>query len=123
MKLKKIKKYKFILLKIFVLQQKNKLKFNILLKQSELMLLVFLWKTGYILGFTFLSSGFYTLFLKKQFKQFSINFLEHKLNSKNLYIYNKYAIVGTNIIICDKGLQSSNYFGNNIGGFLLCNIF
>ena len=87
------------------------------------MLLVFLWKAGYILGFTSLSSGFYTLFLKKQFKQFSINFLENKLNSKKLNLYNRYAIVGTNIIISNKGLQSSNYFGKDIGGFLLCNIF
>jgi hypothetical protein len=42
MKLKKIKTSKLLLLKIFILQQKNRLSFNIRLKRTDLALLSFL---------------------------------------------------------------------------------
>jgi hypothetical protein len=42
MKLKKLKTSKLLLLKIFILQQKNRLSFNIRLKRTDLALLSFL---------------------------------------------------------------------------------
>jgi hypothetical protein len=42
MKLKKFKTSKLLLLKIFILQQKNRLSFNIRLKRTDLALLSFL---------------------------------------------------------------------------------
>ena len=123
MLLKKFKTSKALLLKIFILQQKNKLNFNIKLKQSDLIILSFLWKNGYILGFTCLKLNIYTIFLKKQFKQFSIKFFESKLTYKELTRINQVSILKTPITLSSKGLNSNSFYNKNIGGFLLCNIF
>lgn len=123
MKLKKFKTSKIILLKIFVLQQKNRLSFNLELKQADLTLLSFLWKNGYILGFTCLSASIYTIFLKKQFKQFSIKFFESNLSNKTLRKRNQAPIIKTPIVLSHKGLLLNPLSNTNIGGFLLCYIF
>lgn len=123
MKLKKFKTSKILLLKIFVLQQKNRLSFNLKLKQADLALLSFLWKNGYILGFTCLRINIYMIFLKKQFKQFSINFFESTLSNKLLRRRNQTPIVKTPIVISNKGVFLNSLFNKNIGGFLLCYIF
>lgn len=123
MRLKKYKFIKFILLKIFVLQQKNKLNFNIKLKTQELATLIFLWKNGYILGFTSLNSHFYSIFLKKQFKQFSIQFFEFSVKSYSSKLSRQSTIISTSLLFSHKGLEVSNIFSKNIGGFLLCSIF
>ena len=123
MKLKKLKSTKILLLKLFVLQQKNKLNFNIALKQGELLLLIFLWKSGYILGFSCWYQNVYTIFLKKQFKQFSANFFECNLNSQTLYSHYGNHLVSTPVILSPNGLQFNKLFNKNIGGFLLCNLF
>ena len=122
MKLKKFKTSKILLLKIFVLQQKNRLSFNLKLKQADLALLSFLWKNGYILGFTCLRTNIYMIFLKKQFKQFSINFFESTLSNKLLRRRNQAPIVKTPIVISNKGVFLNSLFNKNIGCFLLCYI-
>jgi hypothetical protein len=123
MKLKKLKTSKLLLLKIFILQQKNRLSFNIRLKRTDLALLSFLWKNGYILGFTCLKATMYTIFLKKQFKQFSVNFFESKLNSKSLHKQNQTSMLKTPIVLSSRGLIFNSLYNKNIGGFLLCYIF
>lgn len=121
MKLKKFKASKLLLLKIFILQQKNRLSFNIKLKRTDLALLSFLWKNGYILGFTCLKATMYTIFLKKQFKQFSVTFFESKLNSKSLK--KQASMLKTPVVLSNKGLFLNSLYNQNIGGFLLCHIF
>jgi len=119
----KLKNNKILLLKLFVLQQKNKLFFNITLQQHELLLLISLWKSGYILGFTCRYKNVYTIFFKKQFKQFSIEFFEYKLNFQAICSYHKTNIVNSSVILSSKGINLSNLLFQSIGGFLLCNIF
>ncbi len=121
-KIKKFKTSKAILLKIFVLQQKNRLSFNIRLDFNNVVLLTFLWKHGYILGFTCLKSNIYTIFLKKQYKQFSVNFFEKKLQAQDLKSVNKSSSVETPIIYYTKGLKLNPLNHHNFGGFLLCSI-
>jgi len=123
MRLKKLKSNKILLLKLFVLQQRNKVSFNVTLQQYDLSLLISLWKSGYILGFTCIHKNIYTIFFKKQFKHFSIEYFERNLNSKALCSYYKAQIVNSPIILSKKGIQSGNLSYQSIGGFLLCNIF
>jgi hypothetical protein len=123
MRLKKFKASKSLLLKIFLLQQKNKLNLNIRLKQLDLPLLFFLWQSGYIVGFTCLKANYYTVFLKSQFKQFSIKFFESALSYKLLCKLNRAPITKTPLVLSDKGLLPAFSSNKNIGGFLLCDIF
>jgi len=121
--LKKIKHSKALLLKIFILQQKNKLRFDVRLKQLDLVFLSFLWENGFILGFCFKKLNVYTIFFKKQFKQFSIQFFEEKLKSKYFKIYNQASITSTPVVFSNNAFNQKNLLNKNVGGFLLCDIF
>ena len=123
MPLKKYRTVKALLLKIFIAQQKNKLALTIKLKLTDLMLLFFLWNMGYIIGFTSVNLNQYTIFFKKQFKQFSIRFFENKLSAKALSFYNHAATIKTQIVFSSKGLKTNKLYSHNLGGFLLCDIF
>lgn len=123
MRLKKYKAFKILLLKIFISQQKNNLQLTIKLKSGDLMLLFFLWSLGYIIGFTRVNFNFYTIFFKKQFKQFSVRFFETKVCSKTLFFYNHTSTIKTQVILSSKGLKTNSLYAQNIGGFLLCDIF
>lgn len=114
---------KILLLKIFLLQRKNYLNFNLLLKTNDLSLLVFLWQFGYILGFSCIKYNFYTIFLNKSLKQFSINFVEKKLNRRVLYSGCKWLTMGVPLMLTVNGFDIRQQFTSNLGGFLLCIIF
>ena len=93
-------------------------------EKKDLALLCFLWKNSYILGFTQLVSNTYTIFLKKHFKQFSVNFIERKLSYKKLSLYNTcVSFTKTPIILSSNGLLSPTLITKRIGGLLLCDIF
>jgi hypothetical protein len=123
MRLKKNKAAKVLLLKIFIAQQKNKLRLKLKLKPSNLRLLFLLWNLGYIIGFTRVALNYYTIFLKKQFKQFSIRFLENNLTSKMLSFYNYGSSIETQILISFRGLKASSLDYYTATGFLLCALF
>lgn len=123
-KIKKFKLIKSLLLKIFILQKKNRLSFNILLNKSSLSIIIFLWKAGFILGFTLLTEKTHTIFLKRQFKEFYIKFFELKTNYKWLCKFKQETpTISTNLIFSSKGLLLSLLPKNPIGGFFLCNIY
>jgi len=123
MRLKKYKTVKILLLKIFIAQQKNKLKLTIKLRVVDLTSLFFLWNMGYIVGFTRVGLNYYTVFLKKQFKQFSIKFFGNKVKATALSFNNYASTIKTRIIFSTKGLKANSLFSHNVGGFLLCDIF
>jgi len=123
MRLKKYKTVKILLLKIFIAQQKNNLRLTLKLRVIDLVSLFFLWNLGYIVGFTRVSLNYYTIFLKKQFKQFSIRFFDNKISSKVISFNNPASTIKTRILFSTKGLKSNNLCSYNVGGFLLCDIF
>lgn len=122
MRLKKYKQTKVLLLKIFIAQQKNKFDLKLKLRKIDLTFLCFLWKSGYILGFTCLIANMYNIFLKKHFKQYSIKFVTQCLNFKTVCLYKSFSIIKTPIIVSSKGLLSFGNYKKNIGGFLLCDL-
>ena len=123
MRLKKYKTVKILLLKIFIAQQKNKLRLTIKLRVVDLTSLFFLWSMGYIVGFTRVDLNYYTVFLKKQFKQFSIKFFGNKLSAKAISFTNYASTIKTRIVFSPKGLKANSLSSHNVGGLLLCDIF
>jgi len=103
--------------------KKNKLKLTIKLRVVDLTSLFFLWNMGYIVGFTRVGLNYYTVFLKKQFKQFSIKFFGNKVKATALSFNNYASTIKTRIIFSTKGLKANSLFSHNVGGFLLCDIF
>lgn len=87
---------KSILSKLAIASNNNKSTVVIKQKKNISNLLIFLWKEGYILGYTLKNKGYYIIYLKPIFvknialknKFYKNNYISHK-DSKNLFFLQK----------------------------------
>lgn len=122
MKLKRLKHIKVLLLNIFIAQQKNRSDLKIKLKKLDTLLLSFLWKNGYILGYSCLEWNWYHIFLKKHFKSYRLKFIGKKVNYKDIKSYQNSVIQKNYIIASNLGFINYNCKFMKNGGLLLFNI-
>jgi len=122
-----IRQVKNIFSQILIGKKKNKFLVNIHIYKSQVLVLDFLWKEGYIFGYKKLTGNTYSVFLKNtssgNFIVTRSSFLNKKCSSKRINIFSKSNKNVTFLVKTAIGIISQNEcIDRKIGGTLIIKI-